>query len=541
MKKSQLHELFRPNEMPTLWGSIAKPLLPNKIRFIYAIGFIVLLVAGLIQNNLTVTNIYEIQGHLGLTMEQGAFLQALYYMGNAWTSMVLFKIRQHIGVNKFIVYVIILLLISHIVVVFDDSFLSFSIFRLINGFVGSGLTVLCVYFALQMLPNNKKYLLFPIAMGLLQTGAPIVHYFTPYLMLNENANLPIYFEFGLTLFVAVVLLLIELPPSEARKAIYKHDILPIVLYAIACAIACLSLTIAPVIWWDHSWLAISFISSLVLFLLLFLIEFNRKYPIFNYSFISTFNLLKIAFAGGFIRLSLTEQSIGMSSFFNHVEHYTNYQLMDYYGVIVLGAISGAVFSIVLANYNKTKMLFPGSFLLVAIGSFLAANISSTILPNQVYLSQFLIAAAGIIFVAPIFIDGIVGSLSRGNTYILTFVAVFTFSQALFGLLGASLVSYFIKVKTVQYSQDIINRLGDINNLSVSEVANVVNTEAATLAYGDLFTLVGIIACVLFVFLILEMAYYKATHKIPLGREFTIFIKRIQNKEIKTQKMLRENK
>lgn len=539
MKKNQnLKEIFKPNEMPTIWGSTAKPNLPPKIRTIYAIGFIVILIAGMFQNNLTIANIYEIQGKLGLTMEEGSYITALYYMGSSWMSLVLFKIRQHIGVNKFIIFVMVLLMISHTIVIIHDSFLITAIGRLLNGFVGNGITVLCIYYAMQMLPNNKKYLLMPLSMGLLQTGAPIAKFIVPHLMINEDASLPVYFELGLTLFVLAALILIELPPSEAKKSIHRHDIISFLIYGMATAITCLTLSVGTVIWWDKAWIAYAFCASLILFLLLFLIELNRDKPVINFSFATTFNLLKIAFAGGFIRMSLTEQSIGMAGFFKNISGFSDYQLMTYYGVLSLGALFGGILSIFIMTYKRSNIIFTLSFCMIMVGSFLIGNISTYTSPQTVYLSQFLIAASGVLFVAPLFISGFINALARGISYVLTFVAVFSFSQSFFGLLGTALIGYFIKIRSSQYLQDLINRISNTNslfnldpNLSVD-----LTKEAGAMAYSDLFNLVGIISGIVFAFLIAEFIYYHFSKKVPSQREFAILGKRAQILERKTKNL-----
>ena len=77
-----IKEHFKPNEMPSIWGSPAKPDLPNQIRLLYGIAFIVVLIAASLQNNLIIAYIDYLQGDFGFTPTQGAYVTAAYYMCN---------------------------------------------------------------------------------------------------------------------------------------------------------------------------------------------------------------------------------------------------------------------------------------------------------------------------------------------------------------------------------------------------------------------------------------------------------------------------
>lgn len=76
-----------------MWGSPAKPNLPNRIRLLYGVAFAIVLVAASLQNNLIIAYIPYLQGDMGLTPTQGACVTAAYYMGNVWATILLFRFR----------------------------------------------------------------------------------------------------------------------------------------------------------------------------------------------------------------------------------------------------------------------------------------------------------------------------------------------------------------------------------------------------------------------------------------------------------------
>ncbi len=81
-------------------GSPATPThpMPRRIGY-FAIGVLVALTAGL-SNGLLIGNLQQIQGALGLTSVQAAWLTAAYSMTNVCTSFMLIKFRQQFGLQR---------------------------------------------------------------------------------------------------------------------------------------------------------------------------------------------------------------------------------------------------------------------------------------------------------------------------------------------------------------------------------------------------------------------------------------------------------
>lgn len=540
---NDLHQMFKPNEMPTMWGSPAKPQLSNKVRLFYGIAWLIVTIVAGLQNNFTIANIYEIQGYLGLTPGEGSVITSIYYMGNAWMTLILWKMRQQFGLNTFFTIVISILVSAHILELIFDTFYVVAFGRFINGLAGSGLSSLCMYYAMEMLPNNKKYLLMPLGLGLMQVGSPAGRWIAPYLMLNENAYMGATLQMGLALFALVAIILIQLPPTFSGKAFSKQDALPIGLYAIATAICCLVFSLGTTIWWEYNWMAYSLCVAIACFIGLFVIEVNRKdKPFINFSFVATIQVMKLALAGAFLRMCLVEQTTGATGLFRNVLGYTDYQLRHYYGIITLGALFGAVMAIVaMNNSRRIPWLLLITFVMIATGSFLSVDLSPFIMPSNLYFPQFLIAAASVFFMGPLLMNGIMNAMPRGTSYVMTFVGIFSFSQSVFGLLGSALITYFIKDKTYQYTQDIVNRTPDSSSLLQIDpnFATEVSKEAGTLAYSDMFFMVGCIASVIFILLALEWLYFylKKTH--PMDRELKLIGKKAQIAEKKTKILLED--
>ncbi|WP_244914788.1 hypothetical protein [Helicobacter equorum] len=152
--------------MPSICGSPAKPNLPGTIRLLYGVGFIIVLLTASLQNNLIIAYINYLQGNMGFTPTQGACITAAYYMGNVWTTIMLFRFWQHFGLKVFFTCIFIVLLFSEILELSFSDFVIVVFAVLLVGVVGSGISVLCMFYTIQMLPTSKKYLLFPTSIGL---------------------------------------------------------------------------------------------------------------------------------------------------------------------------------------------------------------------------------------------------------------------------------------------------------------------------------------------------------------------------------------
>ena len=242
-----IKERFKPNEMPSIWGSPAKPNLPSSLRLLYGVAFAIILITASLQNNLIIAYIDYLQGDFGFTPLQGGCVSAAYYMGNVWTTILLFRFRQHFGLKVFFTCIFVVLLLSQILELSFSNFWVVVFARFIGGVVGSGISVLCIFYTLQMLPTSKKYLLFPASIGLIQIGSPLAHFLVASFSMSDYPYLMNCFEIGFCLIAFCVFLLIELPPSHTARAFFPEDF-SILLFALGVAFCCLIFSVGNIIW-----------------------------------------------------------------------------------------------------------------------------------------------------------------------------------------------------------------------------------------------------------------------------------------------------
>lgn len=467
---------FTPNEMPAIWGSPAKPDFPNKIRLIYGIGFVVALVTASLQNNLIIAYIPYLQGDYGFTPTQGACVTAAYYMGNVWTTIMLFRLRQHFGLKIFFICIFVGLLLSQFLELMYSNFSVVIFARFIGGVVGGGINVLTIYYALEMLPPKQRYLLFPISIGLIQIGSVLSRFIVAYFSISDYPHLMLCFEAGICIIAFCVSLLIELPPSQIDKAFSFEDS-SIVFYALATAICCFIFSVGNIVWWHHSYIAYGLCIAIVSFGIFFLIEFFKKRPFINLKFLTNIQLIEVALAAAF---------------------------------------------------------------LIPLGSFLSTKLSIDMLPSNLYLGQFLIAFASVFFIGPLMVNGIILGYARRINHLVTFAAIFTFSQGVFGLLGSAIIGFFIQTQTMQHMQNLLNHSFQANSLIQrfkGDFYEELNKQAGILAYGDLFFYIGVIGACIFLVLALRYVYFKLLSSNSIQRELNILKTKSINSNLKTAQFL----
>ncbi len=162
------------------------------------------------------------------------------------------------------------------------------------------------------------------------------------------------------------------------------------------------------------------------------------------------------------------------------------------------------------------------------------------LPSNLYLGQFLIAFASVFFIGPLMVNGILMGFARRAIHLITFAAIFTFSQGVFGLLGSAIIGYFVESRTAQYLQNLINH-SPYSQSTTQILGDTLESEmikqAGILAYGDLFFYIGVIGTFIFLVLASRYVYFKLLSSNSIQRELNILKTKSINSNLKTAQFL----
>ena len=129
--------VFKPHERPTLPGSPANPEHPIGRRTGYLLAAILVGMTGGLGSALLTVNLPFVQGTLGLSPAEGAWLLAAYYMTNVTANLLLIKYRQQFGLQPFVRYVLATYALATFAHLFIHDFWSTLAVRAISGLAAS--------------------------------------------------------------------------------------------------------------------------------------------------------------------------------------------------------------------------------------------------------------------------------------------------------------------------------------------------------------------------------------------------------------------
>jgi hypothetical protein len=168
--------------------------------------------------------------------------------------------------------------------------------------------------------------------------------------------------------------------------------------------------------------------------------------------------------------------------------------------------------------------------LLLVGALMDSNATSLTRPEQMYVSQALIAAAGVLFLPPAMAAGLTLALQRGPTFILNFIVVFLTTQSLGGVIGSALVGTFITWRTRFHVQALAEHITWTDPLVTQRIAQLsgaynrvitdktllnaegiallgqqVTREATVLAYNDAFLAIALLAAFALTVMVIHLA------------------------------------
>ncbi|WP_338334619.1 MFS transporter [Xanthomonas euvesicatoria] len=517
MRDKYVQRDWQPHERPTLPGSASTPLHPIRRRIQYGlVGAVVALTGGL-SNALVTANLPYLQGTLGAYATEMAWLPAAYVMTNMSANLLLVKFRQQFGLRRFTEIFLALYALIAFAHLFVHSLSSAITVRAAHGLVGAALSSLGLYYVIQAFPSKYRLKAVVLGLGMTQLALPLARVFsTDLLEFGEWQGLYL-FECGLAVFALACVLALKLPPSDRYRVFEPLDFLTFSLFAAGAAGLAAALSLGRLLWWTSTpWLGVVLAASIVLLCTAAWIEHNRRNPMINTRWLASADMLRLGLAILLIRLVLSEQSTGAIGFFQTLG-LANTQLQTLFALMLLGAVAGVAASAWLINPARVAEHLIIAVAAICVGCFMDADATSLTRPEQMYVSQFLLAFGSTFFIGPAMVAGIGRVIAQpGN--LISFIVLFGMAQNMGGLLGSALLGTVQVVREKYHSSQLVEHLAltdpqvaarvqayaSLYGRSIGDSAlrqaqgvrtlgTVATREANVLAYNDVFLLIGCIA------------------------------------------------
>jgi MFS family permease len=508
---------WHPDERPTLPGGPSFPKHSPARRVAYfLVGTLVTLTGGL-GNALVTVNLVNLQGTLGAFSAETNWLPAAYVMTNASMNLLLVKFRQQFGLRAFTEFFLVLYALFTFAHLFVNDLGSAIAVRAAHGIAGAALSTLGLYYTLQAFKRPWRQRGIVISTGISQLAQPIAYMFSARLLNFAEWRGLYLFELGLTLVTLGAVLWLKLPPGDRFKAFRPADFLTFALFAPGVALLVAAITFGRILWWtSQAWIGVALAVAIVLILAAIFVEHNRRHPLLNLRWLTNGIIARLFMFMVLVRVVLSEQSIGAVGFLRLVG-LNNDQMQALFAVVLISTILGIAVSVLILDPNRLMAPQVVALLIMALGAWIDSTATNVTRPEQMYVSQGLLAFGGVMFLGPLLLT-LMGSMITNPANLITFSVLFSLTQNLGSLVGSSLLGTFQVWREKFHSSLLADGLTALDPLvaariqqsgaaygriladpaartraGLSALSAAQTREANILAYNDVFLLIAIIA------------------------------------------------
>lgn len=482
--------------------------------------------------NMIAGNLLQLQGAFSATQNEATWLIAAYLAPNVTLSLALVKVRNQYGLRNFAegsILVFTLICILHLFVTDLNGAIAVRFFA---GVAAAPLSSLGFLYMIEKLPPERKLTRgVAAALTLIALMPSLTRILFPTLFELGGVHGLYIFELGLamTSFGAIYLLPLTSPPRI--RAIERMDFISYPLIAVGLGSLAIVLSTGRFYWWlEAPWLGQLLVLSIVCLTLAVIVDLNRARPFIDFRWILSPQMLHFTAVLLLFRLLLTEQTAAATNFFL-VLGLQNDQLTGLYGVIAVATVIGGTACALMNKAGREPYIHFLCLSLIAVGAWMDSHATNLTRPQDIYVSQALMALAAAMFLPPAMAQGISEAFRRGPNHFLTFILVFLATQNLGAQFGTAMVGTVITLREKFHSNIlaqgitltdpvVAGRIGQLaatyghtltdrallNAEGTNLLGQQITREANVLAYNDVFLLVAVLAAGAAVCLVLHLGF-----------------------------------
>ena len=502
---------WEEHEKPALPGSPAMLAHAPWERVCYALVAILVGLTGGLGNALFSVNLPTIQGQMGLTTSEAAWLTGAYVTFSMTANLLIYKFRQQYGMRLFTeislgLYALLCLL--HLVLGSAQSLLWL---RGASGLAAAACTSLATLYILQSMPRVHVLKMLVLGVGISQLATPLAWVLSPSLLDHGQWHNLYWFEAGLALMSFAAVVLLKLPAGVQFQAFEKRDFLSIAL-------------LVPVLvqgttrwWFDAPELAWMLMGAMLLLFGGLYHEHHRSNPLLHTRWFTQSATIRFVIGAIVLRFLTTEQSYGVVGMLRTLGMAPD-QMQPLFGVILVGMLLGMLLSALTFGLERAGTQLLTALVLLGIATWLDFGRTSLDRPADFFVSQFLLAMGSGIFMGPLMLLGIVQGLKNGPSHMLTAIITISMTQSLGGLAGSALLGTYQIHRAQAYTAALSQQLNPAEPLvaqrlqlqqqalasqitdptlraaqGTAQLAQVVRREAQVRAWNDVFRVVALVA------------------------------------------------
>ncbi|HEY0211997.1 MAG TPA: MFS transporter [Paenirhodobacter sp.] len=423
-------------------------------------------------------NIAQIAGDLGATTAQTSWLLIAFMVPRACLPIMLIKIRTQYGLRRFTEVSVIGYVLADFAAVWMDDLRSAILVEFLSGSASASLSTLAFLYMLE--PLNQQWRLklgLPLALCFLIMGPSLARVMSPWLI-GDGGLLRMHLAALGTATVSLAsVIALPLRPVAHMKVIRSLDLLSFALIASGFTAVITTCVMGPIYWWtDAAWLGAIAAVGVAALTCAMIIELNRQEPLLDIRWLLSPAMLHLTAAMLIFRIILSEQSTGAPRMFQ-VLGMAPSQLVTLFSVICIFTLLGTLACVAWLKPTRVPQFHLAALLLIACGTWMDAQATIDTRPEQMILSQALIAFAGMLFMPPAMIIGLLSALKKGPQYILSFIIVFISTQSVGGMIGSGLFTSLINHRQAFHYQVLTEEL----TTTAAPLSQALAVQMATLA------------------------------------------------------------
>jgi len=513
---------------------VTVPFMPYWKVAIYIVSSAMLFITQGLGMNIVNANLYQLQGEFSATVTEIAWMSAAYVAPYASLSIALFKIRAQYGLRRFAEWSVLAFLFASCLNLFVTDLHSAIVIRFISGMAAAPLSSLGFLFMIEAFAPAKKLSVgLSLALMFQLIAAPLARIVSPTLLQIDGWKGLYTLEMGLALMVLPIIYLLPLTAPPRAKVIERTDVLSYLLLATAFGCLAFFFTLGRFYWWfEVQWLGVLLAVAIGLLTLLTVIELPRKNPFIDFRWVFSRENVHMAGILLLFRTVTSEQSATAASFYQQLG-LLNDQTMTLYAVILAASVVGGLFCVVLMTSRYVELSHVISLALIGCGAYLDSQSTNITRPEQMYMSQAMVACGAAMFLPPVMAKGFGGALAKGLPYLVNFIAIFLFTQISGSLMATAALGSFVTIREKFHSSVLLDRIMLTDPLVAQRVTQLaasygkvisdqailhtegltllgaqVTKEAYVLAYADTFLVLSVGAFVSLALLLIHLAWLK---------------------------------
>lgn len=517
---------------PVAAAPVAPPAKPLWLAAIYVASGLLLFITQGLGMNIVNANLFQLQGEFSATAAEAAWLSAAYMAPYATLSIALFKVRTQYGLRPFAEWSILLFVAASALNLFVNDLHSALVVRFISGCAAAPISTLGFMYVLEAFPLQRK-LTQGLNIALLGTllSAPLARMISPGLLELDGWHALYTLEVGLALVSMAIIFALPLTPPPRAKVIERIDIASYLLMAVGIGCLAVFLTLGRLYWWFETWWLGALLAAAILFLsMTALIESRRTNPMLDFRWIFSKDNLHMAAVLLVFRAVSSEQSSTAVSFFQQIGLLNDQQFV-LWALVLLASVGGALLCMALMSSRYVETAHVIALSLIAGGAYLDSLATNLTRPEQMYLSQGMIAFGAAMFLPPVMAKGFASALQKGPAYIVNFIVIFLFTQITGALLTTAALGTFVTIREKFHSSvlvenimltrpEVAQRVSQLagayrkvitdptilNAEGLTLLSQQVTREAYVLAYTDTFLLISLVTTAALVVLLVHLAW-----------------------------------